>query len=102
MLLKLIIIVLLFSIIYNLFRALFIMLKGTQSGESMSRLLGKRVFFSASVLLLILIAKGLGWLNFNPAPGATTHKQTQTSTARPHQQNASTRHLPEMQNGYVR
>ncbi|MDK1314345.1 DUF2909 domain-containing protein [Pseudoalteromonas ardens] len=69
MLLKLIIIVLLFSIIYNLFRALFIMLKGTHSGESMSRLLGKRVFFSASVLLLILIAKGLGWLHFNPAPG---------------------------------
>ncbi|TMP25259.1 DUF2909 domain-containing protein [Pseudoalteromonas rubra] len=102
MLLKLIIIVLLFSIIYNLFRALFIMLKGDHSGESMSRLLGKRVFFSASVLLLILIAKGLGWLNFNPAPNAITHTQTQTSTAKPRPQNASTTRQPETQSGYVR
>ncbi len=56
MLIKLLIIALLLFIIFNLFRALYLMLKNDPEKVSMSKFLGRRVFFSVVVLLLVIFA----------------------------------------------
>lgn len=38
------------------------------SNQPMSRYLGRRVGFSVVVLLIIVVAAGLGWLPLNPRP----------------------------------
>ncbi len=48
MLIKLLLIALLLFIIFNLFRALYLMLRNDPSQVSMSKFLGRRVFFSAT------------------------------------------------------
>ena len=68
MLIKLIIIALLLIIIINLVRAAVVMLRNPESGQPMSRFLGRRVMFSALVLLLILLAQALGLITINPRP----------------------------------
>ena len=68
MLLKLIIIALLLFIVFNLFRAGFIMLRNDPEQKQMSRFLGRRVFYSVLVLLLIMVAMALGWITHNPRP----------------------------------
>ena len=68
MLIKLIIIALLLFIIVNLVRAGLVMLKPTQPEVKMSRFLGRRIMFSAIVLLLIFIAQALGLIEANPRP----------------------------------
>ncbi|WP_166838414.1 DUF2909 family protein [Rheinheimera pleomorphica] len=68
MLIKLIIIALLLFIIVNLVRAGLVMLKPTQPEVKMSRFLGRRVMFSAIVLLLIFVAQALGLIEANPRP----------------------------------
>lgn len=68
MLLKLIIIALLLFIVFNLFRAGFIMLRNDPEQKQMSRFLGRRVFYSVLVLLLIMVAMALGWITPNPRP----------------------------------
>ncbi|WP_434930726.1 DUF2909 domain-containing protein [Shewanella sp. HL-SH8] len=64
---KLVLVLLLVFIIFNLARALFIMVKG-ENTQSMSRFLGRRVMFSAFVVILLLIAMGLGIIEPNPRP----------------------------------
>lgn len=98
MLIKLVIITLLFIIIFNLFRALFVMLKPEQNNKPMSSYLGRRVLFSAIALIGIVLASSFGLLKPNPTP-FTAHKQTQINTAKQHQQSANTKLQPEMQNG---
>lgn len=68
MLIKLIIIALLLFIIINLVRAGLVMLKPAQPEVKMSRFLGRRVMFSAIVLLLIFVAQALGLIEPNPRP----------------------------------
>jgi heme A synthase len=68
MLIKLVIIALLLFIIANLVRAGLVMLKQPQPDVKMSRFLGRRVMFSAVVLLLIFIAQALGLIEANPRP----------------------------------
>ena len=68
MLLKLIIIALLLFIVFNLFRAGFMMLRNDPEQKQMSRFLGRRVFYSVLVLLIILVAMALGWITPNPRP----------------------------------
>lgn len=68
MLIKLIIIALLLFIIANLVRAALVMVRPPQPGVKMSRYLGRRVLFSALVLLLIFIAQALGLIETNPRP----------------------------------
>lgn len=68
MLLKLFIIALLLFIVFNLFRAGFIMLRNDPEQKQMSRYLGRRVFYSVLVLLLLLLAMALGWITPNPRP----------------------------------
>ncbi len=68
MLLKSILILLLFFIIYQLFRAMALMLKTNPGGEKMSVHLGRRVGFSVLVIVLIMLALVFGWLEPHPTP----------------------------------
>ncbi|MCS6100477.1 DUF2909 domain-containing protein [Shewanella baltica] len=64
---KLVLVLLLLFIIFNLGRALFIMVKGDHQ-VPMSRYLGRRVIFSVLVILLLLVALGTGLISPNPTP----------------------------------
>ncbi|EGT3626199.1 DUF2909 domain-containing protein [Morganella morganii] len=64
---KLVLVLLLLFIIFNLGRALFIMVKGDDN-VPMSRYLGRRVIFSVLVILLLLVALGTGLISPNPTP----------------------------------
>ncbi|HEY9042419.1 MAG TPA: DUF2909 domain-containing protein [Rheinheimera sp.] len=68
MLIKLIVIALLLFIIVNLVRAGLVMLNPDKPEVRMSRHLGRRVMFSAIVLLLIFLAQALGLIEPNPRP----------------------------------
>lgn len=68
MLLKLVIIALLLFIVFNLFRAGIVMLRNDPEQKQMSRFLGRRVFYSVLVLLILLLAMALGWITPNPRP----------------------------------
>ncbi len=48
---KLLLIALLLFIVFNLFRALFLMLKNDENQSSMSKFLGRRVWWSAIVVI---------------------------------------------------
>ncbi|MEM0515139.1 DUF2909 family protein [Pseudoalteromonas sp. YIC-827] len=98
MLIKIIIIALLLTVIYTLFRALLAMIK-SDNKVPMSRYLGKRIALCILVLIIILLAQQFGLLRFNPSP-ITTHTQIQTGTTTPHLQSASTRPLPEMRSAF--
>lgn len=65
---KAVIVGLLLFIVFNLFRALFIMLKNDPNGPKVSTFLGRRVLFSAVVIILIIIAMGTGIIQPNPSP----------------------------------
>ncbi|QYK05111.1 DUF2909 domain-containing protein [Shewanella zhangzhouensis] len=64
---KSVLVLLLIFIIFNLGRALYIMVKGDGS-VPMSRYLGRRVALSALVILLLLVALALGWITPHPRP----------------------------------
>jgi|TARA_Y100000588_G_scaffold289831_1_gene308497 Na+/H+ antiporter NhaD/arsenite permease-like protein len=68
LLFKLIIVALLLYMIFNLFRALFVMLSNDPEKPPMSRYLGRRVGIAAIVLLLMVIAAYAGFLPFHPRP----------------------------------
>ncbi|KIO37118.1 MULTISPECIES: DUF2909 family protein [unclassified Shewanella] len=67
LLFKVVLVLLLVFIIFNLGRALFVLVKG-ESKAPMSQYLGRRVLFSVLVVLLLLIALGLGVITPNPRP----------------------------------
>ena len=68
MLVKLILIALLLFIVFNLFRALWLMLKNDPDKFSMSKYLGRRVLFSAIVMALIILALAMGWISPHQRP----------------------------------
>jgi len=68
MLIKLLLIALLLFIIFNLFRALYLMLKNDPEQVSMSKFLGRRVLFSVLVMLLIILAMSFGWITPHQRP----------------------------------
>lgn len=101
MIIKISIVLLLLFILFNLFRALFIMVSGKATKQPMSYYLGRRVLYSIIVLLVIITALKLGFIHSNPPPiQLTVHTQIQTNTAKPHQQNASTMPRLETQSAY--
>ncbi|MBT1445198.1 DUF2909 family protein [Shewanella sp. JM162201] len=67
LLFKSVLVLLLFFIVFNLGRALYIMVKG-DSQIPMSRYLGRRVALSALVVLLLLIALAMGWITPHHRP----------------------------------
>jgi hypothetical protein len=64
---KIALVLLLVFIIFNLAKALIIMVKGEQT-QPMSQYLGRRVLLSVLVVLLLLLALGLGIVEPNPRP----------------------------------
>lgn len=68
MLIKIIISALLVFIVFNLVRAGIAMLKQQDSERPLSYYLGRRVLFSAIVLILILLAMAAGLISPNPRP----------------------------------
>lgn len=68
MLVKLILIALLLFIVFNLFRALWLMLKNDPEKVSMSKYLGRRVLFSAIVMALLILALAMGWISPHQRP----------------------------------
>lgn len=102
MIIKIIIVLLLIFILFNLFRALFIMVSGKTGGRPMSHFLGRRILFSVVVLIVVIAALKLGFIKANNSPiNATAHIQIQTNTATPHQQSANTKQLLEKQSAYL-
>ncbi|ACA84475.1 MULTISPECIES: DUF2909 family protein [Shewanella] len=64
---KLVLVLLLLFILFNLARALFIMVKG-ESKVPMSQYLGRRVIFSVLVVVLLLLAMATGVITPNIRP----------------------------------
>lgn len=64
---KLVLVLLLLFIVFNLAKALFLLVKG-DSETPMSHFLGRRVIFSLLVVVLILVALGAGVITPNPRP----------------------------------
>jgi len=65
--LKIIIITLFLFIFISLFQALRLMNKGDNT-QPMSKFLGRRLLFSVSAFILILVAIGFGIISPNPRP----------------------------------
>lgn len=68
MLIKIIVIGLLALMIYNLFRALFIMNKNDPNKPPMSKFIGRRVITSVVIVLLLLLGILTGVISPNPRP----------------------------------
>ncbi|MEI6860392.1 MAG: DUF2909 family protein [Shewanella sp.] len=64
---KVVLVLLLLFIIFNLTRALFILVKA-ESKTPVSQFLGRRVILSVLVVVLILVAMGTGIITPNPRP----------------------------------
>lgn len=65
---KVILVLLMFFMVYNLFRALFAMLKDDPTKPPMTRYLGRRVGFSITAILIIIVLLATGVLDPNPRP----------------------------------
>ncbi|MEO9944751.1 DUF2909 family protein [Paraglaciecola sp.] len=68
MIIKILIGALLLFMLFNLFKAMMIMLKNDPSQPSMSKFIGRRVMISALIILLILVAMATGLITPNPSP----------------------------------
>lgn len=69
MLIKIIVVCLLIFMVFNLFRAMKIMLNGNpDQQQSMTKFIGRRVMTSVLIMLLILLALAMGWITPNPRP----------------------------------
>ena len=68
MLIKIIVVGLLAFMIYNLFRALFIMNKNDPNKPPMSTFIGRRVITSVVLVLLLLLGILTGVITPNPRP----------------------------------
>ena len=67
MAIKIIVSGLLIFMVYNLFKAMMVMLKG-ESTEPMSKFIGRRVITSAIIVGLLLLAIATGLITPNPRP----------------------------------
>lgn len=67
MIVKIILGGLLIFMVFNLFKAMMIMLR-SESTEPMSKYLGRRVLTAAVVLIIVLIAMATGLITPNPRP----------------------------------
>lgn len=65
---KIIISLMILFMLFNLFRAMIIMLKNDPNQPSMSKFIGRRVMTSVAIVLLILLAVATGLIEPNPRP----------------------------------
>ncbi|MDN4502995.1 DUF2909 domain-containing protein [Alteromonadaceae bacterium BrNp21-10] len=68
MLVKIIVGLLLLLMIYNLFKAMMIMLKDNPDQPPMSKFIGRRVLISAIIVLLLVLGIATGIIKPNPSP----------------------------------
>lgn len=68
MLIKIVLVLMLLLIIGQLFHALWLMMTTDQMARRMSAPLGRRVFFSLLVIVILLLSLAMGWLEPNPRP----------------------------------
>ena len=68
MLIKIIIGILLIVMIYNLFKAMTVMLKNEPKQANMSKYIGRRVLTSVAIVVVIRIAVATGLIEPNPRP----------------------------------
>ncbi len=68
MLIKIVVGALLLFMIYNLFRAMMIMLKNDPDQPPMSKFIGRRVMLTVVIVILMLLAVATGLINPNPRP----------------------------------
>lgn len=68
MLIKIVLVALLVFVVFQLFRALYLMLKNDPNQASMSKHLGRRVMFSVLVMALIILALAMGWIEPHHRP----------------------------------
>ncbi|WP_421246725.1 DUF2909 family protein [Aeromonas sanarellii] len=67
MLLKIVLVLMLLLIIGQLFHALWLMMSAGHT-QKMSAPLGRRVFVSLLVIVILLLSLAMGWLEPNPRP----------------------------------
>lgn len=65
---KIVLVALVIYMIVNLFLAMRVMMKNDPKNGPMSKYIGRRVFTSAVIVVLILIAIGTGLITPNPRP----------------------------------
>lgn len=68
MIIKILIGALLLFMLFNLFKAMMIMLKNDPTQPSMTKFIGRRVMISAIIVALILLAVATGLITPNPTP----------------------------------
>lgn len=68
MIVKIAVALLLIFMIYNLFRAMMIMIKNEPGQPSMSKFIGRRVMASAVIVVLLILAVMTGIITPNPRP----------------------------------
>lgn len=65
---KIVFVLLLALVVFSLFQALFVMLKGGDGSTRMSKHLGRRLAFSVAVMALLLVLLATGVIAPNPRP----------------------------------
>ena len=68
MLIKIILVALLAIVVFSLFQALIVMLKNDEAAPKMSRFLGRRLIFSALVIVFLIVLLLTGVITPNPRP----------------------------------
>lgn len=68
LLFKVVLVGLLFFIAFNLMKGLIQIASGKHNGKRLSHFLGRRVMWSAVVVLMLLLALGTGVITPNPRP----------------------------------
>lgn len=68
MFIKIILVTLLAVVVFSLFQALIVMLKNDEAAPKMSKFLGRRLIFSALVILFLLVLLLTGVITPNPRP----------------------------------
>ena len=68
MLIKVIVVALIVFMIYNLFKAMCVMNKSSSTQPNMSKFIGKRVFTSAVIVIILFIGIATGVITPNPRP----------------------------------
>ena len=65
---KILLICLVIFMIFNLFKALYLMNKNEPGQPSMSKYIGRRLMFSVLIVLVVLIGLATGVIQPNPSP----------------------------------
>ena len=68
LLIKILIAGLILFMVFNLFKAMVVMLKNDPNGPSMSKYIGRRLMASVIIVGLIIIAISTGLITPNPSP----------------------------------